>query len=57
MFKDILVHIKYPYALVVITIIWIGTLSFYLIDQELPIIPMVIINSVLTSFIARHAMN
>ena len=57
MFKDILVHIKYPYAVVIIMIVWLGTLALYMIDQDLPIIPMVVINSVLTAFIARHAMN
>jgi hypothetical protein len=57
MFKDILVHIKYPYAVFIIMIVWLGTLSLYLIDEKLPIILMVVCDSVLTAFIARHAMN
>jgi hypothetical protein len=57
MLKDILVHIKYPYAAGVVVIVWIGTLTMYLMDRNLPIITMVIINSVLTALITRHAMN
>lgn len=57
MFKDILVHIKYPYAVFIILVVWAGTLALYLIDEQLPIIWMVVIDSVLTAFIARHAMS
>ncbi|HYF96938.1 MAG TPA: hypothetical protein VD947_02755 [Patescibacteria group bacterium] len=56
MFRKILIHIKHPYAVGVVTVVWLGTLAFYQIDKELPVTPMVILNSILTLAIARHAM-
>lgn len=57
MFSKIIIHIKYPYAVGVLSIIWLGTLGYYVIDQNLPILAMVIVNSLVTLLIAKHAMN
>jgi hypothetical protein len=57
MFKKILIHVKHPYAVGVVVVVWVGTLAFYSIDDQLPITVMVVINSVLTLAITRHAMN
>ena len=57
MFKQILIHVKHPYAVGVLIVIWTGTLIFYNIDNQLPITAMVILDSIVTLLITRHAMN
>jgi hypothetical protein len=57
MFRKILVHIRHPYVVGVITVVWVGTWAFYRIDNDLPVTAMVIIDSLLTLVITRHAMN
>lgn len=56
MFKKILIHVKHPYAVGIVTVVWIGTLAFYSIDTQLPITAMVIANSFLTLIVTYHAM-
>ncbi|HET7673193.1 MAG TPA: hypothetical protein VFK11_01615 [Candidatus Saccharimonadales bacterium] len=41
----------------IVTVVWVGTWAFYRIDNQLPVTAMVIIDSVLTLIITRHAMN
>lgn len=57
MFKKILMHIRHPYVVGIVAVVWLGTLAFYDIDNNLPVTAMVIINSILTLLITRHAMN
>lgn len=57
MFSKIVMHIRHPYVVGIITVVWIGTWAFYDIDNDLPVTAMVILNSILTLAITRHAMN
>jgi hypothetical protein len=56
MYNKILVHLQYPYTVGIILIIWVGSLALYMIDETLPIILMVIINSLLTLLFTYHSM-
>jgi hypothetical protein len=56
MFRKILIHVKHPYAVGVVIVVWVGTLAFYQIDNQLPITLMVIFNSILTLAVTQHAM-
>lgn len=56
MFNKILPYVKYPYATGIIVVIWLGTLAFSLIDSELPIVYLVIIDSLVTLLIMRSSM-
>jgi hypothetical protein len=57
MFRKILLHIKHPYVVGIVIVVWVGTLVFYVIDQELPITAMVVLNSLLTVLVVKHAMS
>ncbi|HEX5797294.1 MAG TPA: hypothetical protein VFX86_02800 [Candidatus Saccharimonadales bacterium] len=57
MFRRILMHIRHPYVVGIVTVVWVGTWAFYDIDNQLPVTAMVIIDSLLTLAITRHAMN
>jgi len=46
MLKEFILFIKYPYTAGVIATIWLGSALLMAINQDLPIIPMVIINMV-----------
>ncbi len=48
----ILFATAYPYTMSIIAIIWIGTAFLFLVDKNLPVLTMVIINSIATVFIA-----
>ncbi len=52
MLKDFILFIKYPYTAGVIATIWLGTVGMAAIDQNLPVIRMVIINMIATCVIA-----
>ena len=56
MFNKFLPYVKYPYATGIIIVIWLGTLAFSLIDPKLPIVYLVIIDSVVTLAIMRNSM-
>jgi hypothetical protein len=56
MFRKILPHIKHPYVVGIVIIVWVGTLALYSIDRQLPITAMVVINSILTILVTKHAM-
>lgn len=57
MFRKILLHVKHPYVVGIVIVVWVGTLSLYNIDRDLPITAMVILNSILTILVTRHAMS
>ncbi len=44
MLKEFILFIKYPYTAGVIATIWLGTAVLMAINQDLPIVPMVIID-------------
>lgn len=56
MFNKLLPYVKYPYATGIILVIWFGTLAFTQIDQNLPIVALVIINSLVTLYILHGSM-
>lgn len=52
MFKDIALYIKHPYTAGIIVIIWLGTLGLFATDQNLPIVAMVFIDTVVSLLLA-----
>lgn len=52
MLKEFLLFIKYPYTAGVIVTIWLGSAALLAINQELPLITIVIINMFASVFIA-----
>jgi hypothetical protein len=57
MFRKIILHVKHPYVVGIVIVVWVGTLSLYTIDRDLPVTAMVVVNSVLTILVTRHAMS
>lgn len=56
MFNKILPYVKYPYATGIIVVIWVGTLAFFVIDNKLPIVVLVVIDSIVTLLLLRGSM-
>jgi hypothetical protein len=56
-FRKILPHIKHPYVVGIVIVVWVGTMSLYNIDRDLPITAMVVLNSLLTILVTKHAMS
>ena len=56
MLKKILPYVKYPYATGMIVVIWLGTLAFFLIDNQLPIVYLVIVDSIVTLALLHGSM-
>ena len=56
MFSKFLPYVKYPYATGIIIVIWLGTLAFTIIDDQLPVVWLVVIDSVVTILILRSSM-
>jgi hypothetical protein len=54
--KKILPYVKYPYATGMIVVIWLGTLAFFLIDNQLPIVYLVIVDSIVTLALLHGSM-
>lgn len=52
MLKDFILFIKYPYTAGVIVTIWLGSAALIAINEELPMIRIVIINMLASVFIA-----
>jgi hypothetical protein len=52
MLKEILLFIKYPYTAGVIVTIWLGSAALLAINQELPLVTMVIVDMFASVFIA-----
>jgi hypothetical protein len=52
MLKDFILFIKYPYTAGVIVTIWLGSAALIAINEDLPMIRIVIINMLASVFIA-----
>jgi len=52
MLKDFILFIKYPYTAGVIVTIWLGSAALIAINEDLPLIRIVIINMLASTFIA-----
>lgn len=52
MLKDFILFIKYPYTAGVIITIWLGSAALIAINQDLPMIRIVIIDMLASVFIA-----
>ncbi len=52
MLKEFLLFIKYPYTAGVIVTIWLGSALMLAVNQDLPLIKIVIINMLASVFIA-----
>ena len=52
MLKEFILFIKYPYTAGVIGIIWLGSAALMAIDQDLPVIRIVVINMILSIVIS-----
>jgi len=50
--KDFILFIKYPYTAGVIATVWLGSATLMAINNELPIVPMVVINMLTSVVIA-----
>lgn len=50
--RDLMLFIKYPYTAGIIATMWLGTASILAIDQELPVVDIVIIAMIATVIIA-----
>lgn len=57
MHKELLLFIKYPYSAGVIITIWLGSAALLAINNELPLIKIVIINMFASVFIAHFGFN
>lgn len=57
MLKEFILFIKYPYTAGVIATIWLGTAVLMAINNDLPIIPMVITNMAVSVIIAGVGFN
>jgi hypothetical protein len=53
MHKEFLLFIKYPYSAGVIITIWLGSAALLAINNDLPLIKIVIINMLASVFIAH----
>ncbi len=52
MLRDLLLFVKYPYAALIIGIMWLGTAALIAIDRTLPVVNMVMINMIASLIIA-----
>jgi hypothetical protein len=52
MLKEFLLFIKYPYTAGVIVTIWLGSAALLAINQELPLVTIVIVDMFASVFIA-----
>lgn len=52
MFKDMALYIKHPYTAGTIAIIWLGTLGLYASDQNLPIVAMIFVDTIVSLLLA-----
>lgn len=52
MFKDFILFIKYPYTAGVIGTIWLGSAALLAINQELPVVRLVVIDMFASVLIA-----
>ena len=52
MLKDFILFIKYPYTAGVIITMWLGSAALIAINKDLPMIRIVIINMLASTFIA-----
>ncbi len=57
MHKEFLLFIKYPYTAGVIVTIWLGSAALLAINNDLPLIKIVIINMFASVFIAFMGFN
>lgn len=52
MLKEFILFIKYPYTAGVIATVWLGSAILMAINGDLPVVPMVMINLVVSVIIA-----
>jgi hypothetical protein len=52
MYKDLMLIVKYPYAAMINSTIWLSTIALMLINRELPILSIVTINMVATFIVS-----
>lgn len=50
MFKALFVYVKYPSVAGIISVIWLGSGILILFDRQLPILHIVVLNSVISAF-------
>lgn len=49
-------HIKYPYTIGILLVVWAGSATLYAIDTNLPVVYMVIVNSLITLYLINSSM-